>query len=66
MNLSMMTFGRAVRTERQWRELLIGLGLNIARMEGPGPGSLIHNDIVEAVYMYLGLCGKMDLQPKVL
>ena len=51
MDLSMMAFGGLERTERQWRELLEGAGLTIARMDGPKPGSLSQDGVLEAVYV---------------
>lgn len=49
MDLSMMTFGGMERTERQWRELLEGVGLRVVRIQGPEGASLSRDGIVEAV-----------------
>ncbi len=38
MDLSMMTFGGMERTERQWRELLEGVGLSVVSIEEPKTG----------------------------
>lgn len=40
MDLSMMTFGGMERTERQWRELLVGVGLSVVSIEEPKMGIL--------------------------
>lgn len=45
-----MTFGGMERTERQWRELLEGVGLTVVRVEGAGKGSLSGDGVVEAVW----------------
>ncbi|KAK4696371.1 hypothetical protein P7C71_g1528, partial [Lecanoromycetidae sp. Uapishka_2] len=49
MDLSMMTFGGMERTERQWGELLEGVGLSVVRIEGPNAASLSRDGTVEAV-----------------
>ncbi len=45
----MMTFAGKERTERQWRELLEGVGLTVVRIKRPGPGSLSLDGSVEAI-----------------
>lgn len=45
----MMTFAGKERTERQWRELLEGVGLTVVKVKGPGPGSLSLDGSIEAV-----------------
>ena len=50
MDISMMTFGGMERTERQWLELLHGVGLSVVRVEGPGRGKMSGDGVVEAVW----------------
>lgn len=49
MDISMMTFGGMERTERQWRELISGVGLTVVRVEGPIKGKLSGDGVIEAV-----------------
>lgn len=49
MDLTMMTFAGKERTERQWRELLEGVGLTVVRINGPVVGSLSLDGSIEAV-----------------
>ena len=47
MDISMIAFGGMERTERQWRGLLEGEGLKIVRIEGPKPGNLLGDSVIE-------------------
>ena len=51
MDLSMMDSGGMERTQRQWHDLLEGMGLTIIRMDGPRPSSLSRDGVLEAVYV---------------
>lgn len=47
MDLTMITFGGMERTEKQWRSLIESSSLNITRIEGPEPGSLSRDSLIE-------------------
>lgn len=50
LDLNMIAFGAMERSERQWRELLEGVGLSVVRIDGPkDEGSLARDGTVEAI-----------------
>ena len=48
-DLVMMTIGAIVRTEKQWRNLLEGVGLHIVSIEKPQENSLRSDSVITAI-----------------
>ena len=47
-DLTMMAYRQMERTERQWREMLEGVGLHVDSIEPPRPGGLANNSVITA------------------
>ena len=55
MDTSMIVHGGMERTEKQWRILLDGAGLEVESIEGPKPGSVTGDSVIVAVKRGTGL-----------
>ena len=59
-DLVMMTCGAMVRTEKQWRNLLEGVGLDIVSIEKPAENSLRNDSVITAIMTPLFIYEQYD------